>query len=139
MRVLASGAVVFVFVGIAAVVVFAIAAVAIGREARRLDNEPPRPVFDVDEAVEWIGDRLPVEVASQLSHDDVRQILHWSLDQIAVRAEDEVLVVDDEAIAYVQVRARGAGHDWTEHQIQHVLEREVDYLRAIGAINPEES
>ena len=130
---------VIVFGILAAVIVFAIAAVAIGREARRLDDQPPRPVFDVDEAVEWIADRLPLEVASQLSHDDVRQILHWSLDQIAVRAEDEVLVVDDEAIAYVQVRARDAGHDWTEQQIQTVLEREVDYLRAIGAINPEES
>ena len=130
---------VIVFGILAAVIVFAIAAVAIGREARRLDDQPPRPVFDVDEAVDWIADRLPVDVASQLSHDDVRQILHWSLDQIAVRAEDEVLVVDDEAIAYVQVRAREAGHDWTERQIQTVLEREVDYLRAIGAINPEES
>jgi hypothetical protein len=131
--------VVLVFAVLAAVIVFAIAAVAIGREARRLDAEPPRPVFDVDEAVDWIGDRLPFEVSAVLSHDDVRQILRWSLDQLAVRVEDEVLVVDDEAIAYVQVRARDAGFDWSEGQIQAVLEREVDYLRVIGAIKPEES
>jgi hypothetical protein len=131
--------VVVVFAVLAAVIVFAIAAVAIGREARRLDAEPPRPVFDVDEAVDWIGDRLPFDVSAVLSHDDVRQILRWSLDQLAVRAEDEVLVVDDEAIAYVQVRARDAGFDWSEGQIQAVLEREVDYLRVIGAIKPEES
>ena len=130
---------VLLFAVLAAVIVFAIAAVAIGREARRLDAEPPRPVFDVDEAVDWIGDRLPFDVSAVLSHDDVRQILRWSLDQLAVRAEDEVLVVDDEAIAYVQVRARDAGFDWSEGQIQAVLEREVDYLRAIGAIRPEES
>jgi len=131
--------VVIVFVVVTGVLVFVIAAVAIGREARRLDSQPPRPVFDVDEAVDWIADRLPVEVASQLSHDDVRQILRWSLDQLAVRPEDEVLVVDDEAVAYVQVRARDAGFDWAEAHIEAVLEREVDYLRAIGAINPEES
>jgi hypothetical protein len=131
--------VVLVFAVLAAVIVFAIAAVAIGREARRLDAEPPRPVFDVDEAVDWIGDRLPFEVSAVLNHDDVRQILRWSLDQLAVRVEDEVLVVDDEAIAYVQVRARDAGFDWSEGQIQAVLEREVDYLRVIGAIKPEES
>ena len=127
------------FAVLAGVIVFVIAAVAIGRETRRLDAEPPRPVFDVDEAVDWIGDRLPFEVSAVLSHDDVRQILRWSLDQLAVRVEDEVLVVDDEAIAYVQVRARDAGFDWSEGQIQAVLEREVDYLRAIGAIEPEES
>ena len=130
---------VLVFVVLAGVLVFVIAAVAIGREARRLDSQPPRPVFDVDEAVDWIADRLPFEVAATLTHDDVRQILRWSLDQLAVRAEDEVLVVDDEAIAYVQVRARGAGFDWPEAHIQAVLEREIDYLRVIGAINPEES
>jgi len=129
---------VWLFAALAAVIVFVIAAVAIGREARRLDEQPPRPVFDVDEAVEWIGDRLPFEVAAELSHDDVRQILHWSLDQLAVRADDEVLVVDDEAIAYVQVRARDAGHGWTEAQIQAVLDRELAYLDAIGAVRPEE-
>ena len=130
---------VIVFGLLAAVLVFVIAALVVGRETRRLDAEPPRPVFDVDEAVEWIGDRLPFEVSSQLSHDDVRQILHWSLDQLAVRAEDEVLVVDDEAIAYVQVRARDAGHEWTESHIESVLDLEVAYLHAIGAINPEET
>jgi hypothetical protein len=131
--------VVIVFGILAAVIVFVIAAVAIGRETKRLDAEPPRPVFDVDEAVDWIGDRLPFQVAAELSHDDVRQILRWSLDQLAVRPDDEVLVVDDEAVAYVQVRARDAGFDWAESHIEAVLEREIDYLRAIGAINPEES
>jgi len=129
---------VWLLVALAAVAVFVIAAVAIGRETRRLDAQPPRPVFDVDEAVEWIGDRLPFDVAAVLSHDDVRQILRWSLDQLAVRAEDEVLVVDDEAVAYVQVRARDAGHDWTEAHIQTVLERQLAYLEAIGAVRPEE-
>lgn len=129
---------VWLFVALAAVLIFVIAAVAVGRETRRLDAQPPRPVFDVDEAVEWIGDRLPFDVAAVLSHDDVRQILRWSLDQLAVRAEDEVLVVDDEAIAYVQVRARDAGHDWSEPHIQAVLERQLAYLEAIGAVRPEE-
>ena len=39
---------VVVFVVLAVVIVFVIAAVAIGREAGRLDAQPPRPVFDMD-------------------------------------------------------------------------------------------
>ncbi|HVM51649.1 MAG TPA: hypothetical protein VM262_00500 [Acidimicrobiales bacterium] len=128
---------VIVFVVLIAVLIFVIAAVAVGRETSRLAAQPPRPVFDMDEAVEWIADRLPPEVTAELSHDDVRQILQWSLDQLAVRPDDEVLVVDDEALAYVQVRAREAGRDWTESQIQHVLDVQLAYLQAIGAAGAE--
>jgi hypothetical protein len=45
------------------VAVFAIAAVLVGREASRLAAAPPRPVFDMDEAVVWIADRLPESVS----------------------------------------------------------------------------
>jgi len=128
---------VIVFVVLIAVLIFVIAAVAVGRETSRLAAQPPRPVFDMDEAVEWIADRLPPEVTAELSHDDVRQILQWSLDQLAVRPDDEVLVVDDETLAYVQVRAREAGRDWTEAQIQHVLDVQLAYLQAIGAAGAE--
>ena len=122
---------------LAVVAVFVIAAVTIGRETSRLAEQSPRPVFDMDEAVEWIGDRLPFEVSAQLSHDDVRQILQWSLDHLAVSADDEVLVVDEETLAYVQVRARDSGHGWTEREIRSVLEAQLTYLEAIGAAGPE--
>jgi hypothetical protein len=127
-----------VFIVLTGVLVFVIAAVAIGRETARLSVQPPRPVFDMDEAVEWIADRLPGDVTAELSHDDVRQILRWSLDQLSVKATDEVLVVDDETLAYVQVRARDAGLGWTEAQIQAVLDAQLDYLEAIGAAGREE-
>ena len=127
-------AVISVFVVVA--LVFAIAAVVVGREARRLDAVPPQPVFDMDEAVEWVGDRLPFEVGAELSHDDVRQILQWSLDHLQVGADDEVLVVAEETLAYVQVRARDAGFAWTEAQIEIVLDTQAAYLEAIGAMGP---
>jgi hypothetical protein len=38
--------VVILFAAVALLVVFVIAAVVIGREARRLGSVPPRPVFD---------------------------------------------------------------------------------------------
>jgi len=122
---------------VAFVVVFVIAAVVIGRETNRLSQQSPRPVFDMDEAIEWIAERLPFEVSAELSHDDVRQIVQWSLDHLAVSADDEVLVVDEETLAYVQVRARDGGHPWTERQIQSVLDVQLLYLEAIGAAGPE--
>ena len=72
-------AVIVVWLLVALAIVFAVAAVVVGREARRLDAEPPRPVFDPDEAVEWVANHLPFEVSAVLSHDDVRQILDWNL------------------------------------------------------------
>lgn len=125
------------FVVLAAVLVFVIAAVAVGRETGRLATASPRPVFDMDEAVEWVAERLPDSVTAQLSHGDVRQIMQWSLDQLSVTPEDEVLVVDDETLAYVQVRAREGGFDWTEGQIQAVLDVQLGYLEVIGAAGPE--
>ena len=129
---------VIVFAVLAAVLVFVIAAVAIGRETARLSEQSPRPVFDMDEAVEWVADRLPPAVTAELSHDDVRQILRWSLDQLSVQPTDEVLVVDDETLAYVLVRARDAGQRWTEQQIQSVLDVQLAYLEVIGAAGREE-
>ena len=128
---------VLLLIVLAGLVIFVIAAVAVGRETSRLSQAPPRPVFDMDEAVEWIADRLPFEISAELSHDDVRQIVQWSLDHLSVRPDEEVLVVDDETLAYVQVRARGGGFTWTEAQIQAVLDQQLAYLQAIGAAGRE--
>src|SRR5438270_3855786 len=69
-----------VFAVLVLALVFGIAAAVIGREARRLDAVPPRPVFDLDEAVAWVAEHLPFEVSAVLSHDDVRQIITWNLE-----------------------------------------------------------
>ena len=71
---------VVVFAALALLVVFVIAAVVIGREARRLGGKPPRPVFDFDEAVDWVCRHVSDDVAAVLSPDDVRQIINWHLE-----------------------------------------------------------
>jgi hypothetical protein len=135
-----------VFIVLAVVVIFVIAAVTIGRETSRLDTQPPRPVFDMDEAVEWIGDRLPFEVGAELSHDDVRQILRWSLEHYRASTlssnghgtehDTPVVVGEAETLGYVLDRAREAGTTWTTTQIQAVLSAQLAYLEAIGAMGP---
>jgi len=129
-------------------IVFAIAAVLIGREARRLDAVPPRPVFEMDEAVEWVADHLPFEVSAVLSHDDVRQIIDWNLEYFRSKGvsgnghspeptDGPVVVGGAETVAYVLMRAEALGSPYSAEQVHAVLDAQLLYLEAIGAIGPE--
>ena len=133
---------------VAALAVIAIGLVTVGRVVGRLSVVPPTSVFDEDEAVEWIADRLPYEVSAQLSHDDVRRIVLWHLEYLenegvateaayAEAAPDNVVVGEDDALAYVLGRATEAGLEADDTQIAQVLDTERAYLAAIGAIGPE--
>ncbi len=129
-----------VLVVLAAVAVFVIAAVVIGREVVRLDNEAPRAVRDLDEAVAWIAERLPGEITAVLSADDVAQILEWALECFATAQPDlslpggESVVEDEDAVAFVLARARATERDWTATQVAEVLAQQTAYLEVIGAV-----
>ena len=126
--------------------VMAVAAGAIGREARRLDALPPRAVFDVEEAVLWVAEHLPDEVTAQLSYDEVRQILDISLDHLRTLGlagsttgeliEGEVVVDEAQAVAAVLDRATEAGMGISAHQVQTVISAQLAYLQAISAVGP---
>lgn len=125
-----------VFAALAAVIVFVIAAVLIGRETSRLSTSAPRPVYDIDEAVVWIADRLPDEISSQLSHADVRQIIHWSMNHLRVLALDDRTADEEETFGCVVDQAAEAGKDWTPAEIKAVLDAQAEYLTVIGAAGP---
>jgi len=128
-------------------VVFAIAAGVVGREAHRLDAAPARPVFDPDEATAWIAEQLPTHVTAVLSYDDVRRIVEWTLAFLASRravsngsapdAGEAVVVGGPEAVAYVLSEAAAAGVALTAPQAHAVIEAQLAYLEAIGAVGPE--
>ena len=108
---------VLIIVGV--LVVVAIAVVTIGAVVGRLSVEAPVSVFDEDEAVEWIADRLPFDVAAQLSHDDVRDLVLWHLEYLEAKGvatetafeatPDAVVVAEDDGLAYVIGKASEAG------------------------------
>jgi hypothetical protein len=137
--------VLFAFIVVA--VVFAIAAVVIGREARRLDAVPPRPVFDMNEAVAWVSDHLPFDVSAVLSHADVRNIIDWNLEYFRSKGvsgngstphqEGPVVVGGAETVDFVLARAHQVGTSYTAAQVHAVLDAQMTYLEAIGAIGPE--
>jgi hypothetical protein len=139
--------VIIVFAFVAVAIVFGIAAVVIGREARRLDAVPPNPVFDLDEAVAWVAEHLPFEVSAVLTYDDVRRIIDWNLEYFRSKGVSgngsgphvagPVIVGGAETVDYVLVKAQTYGEDYTAAQVHAVLDAQMTYLEAIGAIGPE--
>jgi hypothetical protein len=138
-----------VFVVITALVVAAIGLVVIGRVTAKLEQAPPPTLFDIDEAVTFIGDELPYDAAAQLSYDDVRAIVTWHVDYLESRgvAADlgeqaeasapgtgPLVAEDDEGVAYVIGRVAEAELEITDVQVVQVLAAEMDYLEAIGAL-----
>jgi hypothetical protein len=136
-----------VFVIVAVLAVVAIGLIAVGAVTGRLAEEPRRSVFQLDQAVEYVAERLPDDVTAQLSYDDVAQILAWHLDyleQKGVAGENDheledlpqgpIVTADDEAVAYVIGRGSAVGTELDDVHVFEVLTAEQDYLRAIGAI-----
>jgi hypothetical protein len=137
-----------VLIVVAAVVVVAIALVAVGRESLTMRIQPRHALFDLDEAVDHVADRLPFEVSARLGYDDVRQLLAWHLDLLrdegvpddraAGAASGPTVVADtDSAIAPLLAQALADGRDVDEHDVRAVLDGMRHYLRAIGAIGGE--
>jgi hypothetical protein len=135
-------AVLFVVVTVLAVAVIGL--VSVGGVTARLAAGPPRSLFDLDEAVGFVADRLPAHAASQLSYDDLRRVLGWHLEYLeaaGVAAEDDggpvgqaVVAGDDEGVAYVLGRAGAAGIEVDDVAVVEVVEVEGTYLEAIGAL-----
>ena len=137
-----------VVIFVAALLVFglacAIAAWFVSREAARLSVEPPPPVFDMEEAYDWVVARVPDDVAATLTPDDVRRILDLQLEFFrrkgvtgngsSAHPPGEVVVGAAETVDYIIGRAREAGEEYLPEQIYPVVETQLAYLREIGAV-----
>lgn len=137
----------WLWVALAAVVCFAIAAATIGGVTGSLARRPRRSVYDLEEATEFVAERLPAELTAQLSYDDVEAVLAAHCDYLAAKGiasartaddigTDLVVVPDDEPIAWVIGRLESQGVDVVDEHVVAVLAVEEDYYRAIGAIGP---
>jgi hypothetical protein len=127
-------------------VVCAVAWWFVTREAARLSYEPPPPVFDMDEAYDWVVEHLPDVVAATLTSDDVRRILDFQLEFFkrkgvtgngaSANPPGDVVVGGSETVEYILERARATGEEYIPEQIYGVIETQLAYLRAIGAVGP---
>lgn len=133
------------YVLIASVLVFITAAVMIGRETRRLDAFTPEPVLDLTEAVVWIERRLPEEVRAQITYSDVRDLVDWHVSDMAGRGvatsvglDGAVVVVGaEDSVDSLVMRMLESGRDIAPAHVKAVLDGELNYLVAIGALGPE--
>jgi len=130
------------------VIVFMIAAGAVGREAHLLDAVPARPVFDPDEATTWIAEHLPPQATASLSYEEVQRIVNWTIDLLrrnagVARTSGEVpdaggAVVVDEASAVANAVSQAAveGHTLVVDDARDVVAAVFAYLETIGAVGP---
>jgi hypothetical protein len=141
---------VILFAAIAAVVVFVIAAVTVGREAHRLDAVAPRAVYALDEATDFVCDALPPESQARLTPGEVEQLLVFHMqwlhsqglqpDKVVDRRQhiDETVVVTEDALtAYLLGEAERNDVDLLDDvDAVHVVNAHLAYLDAIGAVGP---
>lgn len=139
-----------VFAVVAGVIVFVIAAVVIGREARRLDAVAPRAVWQLEEALEWVSLRLPEQTQARLTMDELRELLRAHIawlharglqpDDVIDRRQDiaEPVVVDDVTLAaHLLAEAARRGVEVIDDvDVVHVVDAHVAYFAAIGAVGP---
>ena len=133
-------------------IVVAIAAVVVVREAGRMTKEPPPVLFSMDEAFDFVVERVPDEVAATLTPDDVRRILAFQAEYLrrkgvatsgatngsthaATHAPELVVIGGPEIVDYILERAAATGEAYLPEQVYPVLETQLEYLRAIGAVS----
>jgi hypothetical protein len=143
--------VVWLFALLAAFAVFAIAAATVGREAFRLGHQPPPTIFDLDEAVAYVGDALPFEAQARLTYDEVRELIVAELDHLERRGvlagpgadvelpdgdTADVVLADDDAVAVGLGHAEAVGLEVGDDDVYQVITALQAYLASIGAIGP---
>ena len=141
----------FVFlVGLTVVTVFVIAAVTVGREARRLDAVAPRAVYQLDQAVSFVAEALPETTQAHLTLAELESLLvshmNWlhakgllPADVIDARQniETPVIVADETLVGYLLGEADRAGIELIEDvDLVAVTEAHLAYFDAIGAVGP---
>jgi len=140
-----------VFAVLAAVATFVIAAVVVGREARRLDAVAPRSVYIVDEAVEFVAEYLPEASQARLTPEELEQLLTFHMrwlhakglqpSNVVDRRQDiatPVVVREDTVVGYlIGESERNDIEIIDDVDVVNVVDAHLAYFAAIGAVGPE--
>lgn len=133
-----------ILVVLAVALVVAIALYAVGREVVLLEDRARPAVFELEEAIAFIAERLPDEVTARVSHDDVRWVLRADAEVLEEATTDEVAHGDDDevldqdgAVGRVLARATDERPDLADEDVVAILDARLVYLQAIGAVGSE--
>jgi hypothetical protein len=135
--------VVALVVGVVLVVVIAL--LAVGGVVGRLRVEPPRQVFEQDEALEFVAQALPDDLTAEMAYEDVQRIMRLHIDYLheqgiarsggdLQQAPGVTVVNPDDVVRYVQWRAGLASHYPSRRQVEEVIAGHLAYFEAIGAV-----
>ena len=141
---------IWLFIVLAAVGVFLIAALSIGREARRLDAMAPRAVYQLEQATDFVAMSLPESAQARLTMEELEQLLVMHMnwlhgkgllpDKAVDHRQDNttrLVVTEESLIAYLLGEADKAGIQIVDDvDLVNVTEAHLAYFDAIGAVGP---
>ena len=130
--------------------VFLIAALTIGREARRLDAMAPRAVYQLEQAADYVAMSLPEATQARLTMEELEKLLvlhmNWlhSKGLLPAKAVDQrqdistpIVVTEDSLIAYLLGESDKAGIQIMDDvDLVNVTDAHLAYFDAIGAVGP---
>jgi hypothetical protein len=142
--------VIWIFIVIAAIGVFLIAALAIGREARRLDAMAPRAVYELEQAADFVAMSLPESTQARLTMEELEKLLvlhmNWLHGKglLPTKAVDQrqdilipIVVTEESLIAFLLGESDKAGIEIIDDvDLVNVTEAHLAYFKAIGAVGP---
>ena len=141
---------IWLFIVIAAIGVFLIAALTIGREARRLDAMAPRAVYQLEQAADFVAMSLPETTQARLTMEELEQLLVMHMnwlhgkgllpDKAVDQRQDNttrLVVTEESLIAYLLGESDKAGIQIIDDvDLVTVTEAHLAYFDAIGAVGP---
>ena len=141
---------IWLFIVIAAIGVFLIAALTIGREARRLDAMAPRAVYQLEQATDFVAMSLSETTQSRLTMEELEQLLVMHMnwlhgkgllpDKAVDHRQDNttrLVVTEESLIAYLLGESDKAGIQIIDDvDLVNVTEAHLAYFDAIGAVGP---
>lgn len=140
----------WLFIIVSAVCVFLIAALTIGREAHRLDALAPRAVYQIEQATEFVAERLPSTTQSRLTMEELAQLLTLHLNWLHSKGllpegvidrkqdiDDEVIISEESLVGYLLGEAERTGVEILDDvDVVTVTDVHLQYFEAIGAVGP---
>ena len=141
---------IWLFIVIAAIGVFLIAALTIGREARRLDAMAPRAVYQLEQAADFVAMSLPEITQARLTMEELEQLLVMHMnwlhgkgllpDKAVDHRQDNttrLVVTEESLIAYLLGESEKTGIQIIDDvDLVNVTEAHLAYFDAIGAVGP---
>ena len=135
----------WIWIVLGAIATLVLALVSVGSVTRLLATRPRRSLYDLEEAVIYVAERLPEEITAALSYEDVQEVLFAHCQylgqrgvasgRIAADVQQELVVVnDDEPIAFVLGKMEEQERVIADEYIAEILDVEQGYYQRIGAI-----